>query len=463
MAVSETVISELIVSSCRLPQIKLNVMKFYDREFEINELRDVLSISKEIAQFTVVTGRRRIGKTTLIRKAYEKDTMVYFFVSRKSEKELCHGFMKEIESSLNIPLLGVPESFAELFEYLLKLSVERHFTLFIDEFQEFNKVNPSIFSDMQRLWDEYQNKSRINLVVCGSIYSMMSKIFKDRKEPLYNRETRFIHLKPFKIATLKEILQDYNPSYSNEDLLALYTFTGGVAKYVQLLVDRKALTKATMIRAMINPSSTFIGEGKSILIEEFGKDYGIYFSILSAIARGKTSRAEIENAVGKEVGGYLSRLEDEYEIISRNHPLFENPRKNLRYIIKDNFFMFWFRFIFRYQYMIEIDAYSSLIKVIERDYPTYSGIILERYFRQLIAESGTATRIGSWWNRKGENEIDIIAENELTKQLILAEVKRKKENYSERELIKKGEAFFRSAGLFKDYQILYRAFSLEDM
>ena len=243
----------------------------------------------------------------------------------------------------------------------------------------------------------------------------------------------------------------------------MYTFTGGVAKYVQLLVDRKALTKTSMIKAMINPSSTFIGEGKAILIEEFGKDYGIYFSILSAIASGKTSRAEIENAVGKEVGGYLSRLEEEYEIISRYHPLFENPRKNLRYIIKDNFFMFWFRFIFRYQYMIEIDAYSSLIKVIERDYPTYSGIILERYFRQLMAESGMSTRIGGWWDRKGENEIDIIAENELTKQFILAEVKRNKDNYSERELIKKGEAFFRSAGNFKDYQILYRGFSLEDM
>ena len=173
IAISETAISELTVSDFNLQHIKLNVMKFYDREYEITELRDVLTLSKEIAQFTVVTGRRRIGKTTLVRKAYEKDTMVYFFVSRKSEKELCHGFMKEIESQFNTPILGVSESFAEIFEYLLKLSVERHFTLFIDEFQEFNKVNPSIFSDMQRLWDEYQNKSRINLVVCGSIYSMM--------------------------------------------------------------------------------------------------------------------------------------------------------------------------------------------------------------------------------------------------------------------------------------------------
>lgn len=421
-------------------------------------------MSKTVAQFTVITGRRRIGKTALVRKAYENDNMLYFFVARKSEKELCAGFKKEIEQKLDIPVLGETGEFAQIFEFILKLSTTRQITLFIDEFQEFYRVNPSIFSDMQRLWDQYQDNAKINLIVCGSIYSMMTKIFMDGKEPLYNRENRFLKIKPFSLNVLKEILSDYNPQYTNEDLLAVYLFTGGVAKYVQTLMDNGATTKNSIIKQIINSNSSFIGEGKAILIEEFGKDYGIYFSILLAISSGRTSRSEIENAVGKEIGGYLSRLEDHYEIIAKIRPIFEKSQhRNVRYAIKDNFLFFWFRFVFRYQYMIEIDAFDALRTVIERDYDTYSGIILERYFRQLFAESEEFTRIGRWWDRKGLNEIDIVAENELTKQLVLAEVKRNKTNYKEPDLFKKGIAFFNSVGHFKDYNIIYKGLSIEDM
>ena len=317
---------------------------------------------------------------------------------------------------------------------------------------------------MQRLWDQYQDTSKINLIVCGSIYNMMTKIFKDNKEPLYNRENRFMIVKPFKINVLKEILKDYNRGYTAEDLLALYTFTGGVAKYVQILMEGGTVSKNDMIRGIINPNSSFIGEGKAILIEEFGKEYGIYFSILSAISSGKTSRSEIENAIGKEVGGYLTRLEDDYELIEKIHPIFEkNNQKNIRYIIKDNFLQFWFRFIFRYQYMIEIDAYNALQQIVERDYETYSGKILEKYFRQLMSEGGNITRIGSWWDRKGHNEIDIIAENELNKSLLIGEVKRNIKNYDERELREKGISFFNSVGNFRDYHIIYKGLSMEDM
>lgn len=439
-------------------------MRFYDREKEIEELRSAATLSKTIAQFTVVTGRRRIGKTRLIREAYKENLMLYFFVSRKSEKELCQGFKKEIEQKLNIPILGEISFFHEIFEFLLKLSVTENFTVFIDEFQEFYRVNPSVYSDMQRLWDEYQDKSKINLVVCGSIYNMMTKIFKDNKEPLYNRENRFMLIKPFKIGVLKEILKDYNSKYTPEDLLALYTFTGGVAKYVQILMEQGATSKKEMIKGIINPNSSFLGEGKALLVEEFGKEYGMYFSILSAISSGKTSRSEIENAVGKEVGGYLTRLEIEYEIISKINPIFEkNHQKNIRYIIKDNFLQFWFRFIFRYQYIIEIDAYDALQQLVERDYETFSGKILEKYFRQLMTESGEVTRIGSWWDRKGHNEIDIVAENELNKSLIIAEVKRNIKNYDEREVKEKSQVFFNSVGHFKDYHIIYKGFSMENM
>ncbi len=439
-------------------------MRFFDRTEEIASLREIRGMAKDNAQFTVVTGRRRIGKTALVWQAYEDEPFLYFFVARKAEGDLCEDYQLEIENKLGVPTMGRAEHFADVFEYLMKLSAERPITLFIDEFQEFFRVNKSVFSDMQRIWDLYSPKARINLIVCGSIYSMMTKIFKDKKEPLYNRQTRFMTVRPFTPTVLKEVLTEYNPDYTAEDLLALYSFTGGVAKYVQLLVDAEATTKAKMLDQIIKADSIFLGEGKAILIEEFGKDYGIYFSILSAIARGKTSRSEIENVVGREIGGYLTKLEKEYEVISKKQPLFErSSTKNVLYMIEDNFFTFWFRFIYKYNYMLEIENYESMKTIINRDYETFSGLMLERYFKRVLIERHEYTRLGNWWDRKGENEIDIVAENELDDKAVFFEVKRKAENINLETLKSKATVFLRATGEFKGYEVCYKGLSMDDM
>ena len=439
-------------------------MRFFDRTKEIASLREIRRMSKDNAQFTVVTGRRRIGKTSLVWKAYEDEPILYFFVARKAEGDLCEDYRLEIEEKLGIPTMGRAEHFADVFEFMMKLSTERPITLFIDEFQEFFRVNKSVYSDMQRIWDLYSTKARMNLVVCGSIYSMMTKIFKDRKEPLYNRQTRFMTVRPFTPAVLKEILTEYYPDHTAEDLLALYSFTGGVAKYVQLLVDSGATTKSAMLDHIIKADSIFLGEGKAILIEDFGKDYGVYFSILSAIARGKTSRSEIENVVGREIGGYLTKLENEYEVIAKKQPLFEkSSTKNVRYTIEDNFFTFWFRFIYKYSYMLEIENYESMKTIINRDYETFSGLMLERYFRRVLIERQAYTRIGGWWDRKGENEIDIVVENELNEEATFFEVKRKAVNIDIEMLKHKVQAFLRATGEFKGYKISYEGLSMDDM
>ena len=439
-------------------------MRFFDRTEEIASLREIRGMSRDNAQFTVVTGRRRIGKTSLVWKAYEDEPILYFFVARKAEGDLCEDYRLEIENKLGIPIMGRAERFVDMFEFLMKLSMERPITLFIDEFQEFFRVNKSVYSDMQRIWDIYCPKARMNLVVCGSIYSMMTKIFKDKREPLYNRQTRFMTVRPFTPAALKEILAEYHPGHTAEDLLALYSFTGGVAKYVQLLVDAGATTKAAMLDHIIKADSIFLGEGKAILIEEFGKDYGVYFSILSAIARGKTSRSEIESVVGREIGGYLTKLENEYEVIAKKQPLFEkSSTKNIRYTIEDNFFTFWFRFIYKYGYILEIENYESVKTIINRDYETFSGLMLERYFRRVLIERQAYTRIGGWWDRKGENEIDIVAENELNDEATFFEVKRKVGNIDMEALEHKAAAFLRATGEFKGYKISYKGLSMDDM
>lgn len=439
-------------------------MRFFDRKEEIAILRKIRDNAERNAQFTVLTGRRRIGKTSLVLKAYEDRPVLYFFVGRKAESLLCDEFRHEVESKLGVKLGGTPSGFAELFDYLMQLSKQQSFTLFIDEFQNFVRVNPSVFSDIQKIWDLNHSESRINLVVCGSIYSMMTKIFRDRKEPLYNRQNRFMTISAFKPSVLKEILDAYHPGYTNEDLLALYTFTGGVAKYVELLVDDNALTYDAMINSIISPDSTFINEGRSILIEEFGKDYDTYFSILSAIASGKTRRSEIESIIGRQISGYLTRLEDDYEIITKQIPVGAKPlSKNAIYVIRDNFFTFWFRFIFKYAHIIEIGAYNQLRTLIKRDYPIYSGKILERYFIDKAIESGRYTLIGQWWDRKGENEIDMITANELDKTVEIYEIKRNRQKIDMPLLEQKVKVMLTTAHLFNGYDIETKGLDLQDM
>ena len=439
-------------------------MKFFGRESEIKELQDIRKVSLQTARFTIVTGRRRSGKTSLLLKAYEdvKD-MLYFFVARKSEAELCQDFLDEISEKLHIPILGDVTKFADLFKYLMLYSKTHPLTLIIDEFQDFKRVNASIFSDMQKIWDLNKSDAHINLIVCGSVYSLMNIIFKNNKEPLYGRQTGEIKVIPFPPSSIKEILSTYNPSYTSEDLLCLYTYTGGVAEYVEMMMDSGAINKEQMTEKFVGKNSYFIYEGKNMLIEEFGKDYARYFEILQLIASGYTSRPEIESVMKVELSGYLNKLENDYSLISRYQPLFQKTNRNIRYQIEDNFLRIWFRYIYKYSYMIEIGANKKLKLILDRDYTTYTGRVLERYFKSQMMESGEYTRLASWWDRKGENEIDIIAADELENKVTFYEVKRQAEDVNIGILKDKAEHFFQATGKFKKYQVEYKGLSMEDM
>jgi len=439
-------------------------MKFFDRKKEITKLAEICELSHKVAQFTVVTGRRRIGKTSLLLKAYESTPVLYFFVSRKAESELCADFSLEIEEKLKIPVLGETDKFPAIFEYLMKLSKTQSFTLIIDEFQEFLRVDKSVYSEMQCIWDLNKQDSHINLLVCGSVNSLMNRLFRDRHEPLYGRQTGTIKVGAFSPSVLKDILVEYNPGYTKEDLLSLFLYTGGVAKYIELLMDKGAVDSSRMLDEILEPDSFFITEGKNMLIEEFGKDYGVYFSILTLIAQGHNTRGDIEGILKTKIGGYLTRLEKDYGLVTKNQPLFEDSsNKNVHYAIKDNFLRFWFRFIYKYNYMIEIGAQKKLKEIVRRDYESYSGRILEDYFRKKLAESEQYTRIGNWRDRKGENEIDIIAADDLNRTVDFFEVKRQENDLDISILRSKAECFFRSTGKYKRYKVSYKGLSMDNM
>ena len=439
-------------------------MKFFGRQNEIKELQEIRNLSLQTARFTIVTGRRRSGKTSLLIKAYEDvQDMLYFFVARKSEAELCRDFIEEMTTKLQLPILGEVTRFADIFKYLLQLSKIRPITLIIDEFQDFKRVNPSIFSDMQKIWDLNKQETHINLVVCGSVYSLMNIIFKNNKQPLYGRQTGEIKVTPFPPSVIKEILSTYNSAYTNDDLLALYSYTGGVAEYVEMMMDAGATTKEHMTEKFVAKNSYFIYEGKNMLIEEFGKDYARYFEILQLIASGCTTRGEIESIMKIELSGYLTKLENDYCLISRYTPMFQKTNRNIRYQIEDNFLRVWFRYIYKYGYMIEVGANKKLKMVMDKGYTTYTGKVLERYFIAKMIESEEYTQIASWWDRKGENEIDIIAADELEQKVIFYEVKRQAKDINLGILKDKAEHFFQATGKFKKFTIGYQGLSMEDM
>lgn len=445
-------------------------MRFYNRENEIAELKRICNLSfTHNSRMTVLTGRRRIGKTSLIKKAFEdSDTpMLYFFTGRKAEAALVDDFVREIHDKLH----GyVPEglmSVAGVLRHLFELAKTERFTLVIDEFQEFMTVNPSVFSDLQNLWDSYRLDTRMNLVLSGSVMSMMRRIFTDAHEPLFGRADNIINLRPFRIKVVKEILKDYNPEYTNVDLLALYSITGGIPKYIELFCDNGHVTEESMLRFSVSYMSPFIDEGRNLLITEFGRDYGTYFSILLAIAQGRTSQAEITAALGgMAIGGHLERLENTYNIISKFRPVMSKPgsKNTVRFRISDNFMQFWFRFIERNRSMIELDNYDDLREVVMRDYPTYSGLMLEKYFRQKLTEEGGFREMGSWWEAKSgkeANEIDIVGIRTEGKSALVAEVKRNARNYDNKSFMAKIEHI--RAKILSGYEIESQLYTIDDM
>ena len=437
-------------------------MKFYDRETEIELLRQNERQAEQSAMFTVLTGRRRVGKTSLVLRAFESRQYAYLFVSKDNEAVLCGKFQAAIEEQLGILVYGEVTRFRDLFEVIMKESQKRHFTVVFDEFQNLYKVNSAIFSEMQDIWDRYHRDSRLNLIVMGSIRSLMRRIFEDANEPLYGRPTSKFTLRPFTIKVLKEIFADHCPDYGNEDLLCLYMLTGGVAKYVELLMDAGCYTREKMLNYVCRLDSYFLTEGRDLMNQEFGEESATYFSILQLIASGLNRRSDIDGTMQKDMGTFLQNMERNYQVVTRLKPLLAKPNsKTSAYEISDQFLRFWFRFVWPYQSLVERQQLPLLRQNIVRGYEQFSGRTLEQYFQALVMETGEYTMVGNWWDRKGENEIDLIALNEFEHTGIVAEIKRNPNKISLTELQSKIECL--PTAEFGRYRLATRALSIEDM
>jgi AAA+ ATPase superfamily predicted ATPase len=442
-------------------------MKFFGRETETAELLKIREASKGVARMTVVTGRRRVGKTELIRHALDDGRVlfVYFLITRAPQSAVCENLQREIARAFGRPMPGRIDRFADIFRFVLEKAETMPLTLVVDEFQEFDRTAPEVYGEVAGIWDELHKSSRVNLIFCGSVNRLMHKVFFSYAEPLYGRNTGRLDLKPFPASTLKEIFAECAATKRTSfDLLDLWTMTGGVARYVELFMDSRAFTRTAMLKTVFGPVTTFVDEGKTVLIEEFGRDYGTYFAILAGIASGRTTFAEISNLLDMDVGGYLTRLERDYSIISQTQPIFEKTRnKNCHYRIDDCFFRFWFRFIYRNQSMIELGRFNELRSLVARDLDVFSGYALERYFFWKFAEDTSYTRMGGWWDRKGENEIDLVCEDAIKGRLDFYEVKRDARRIDLAALKAKTEAFYAKNPDMRNLASVCKGLSAVDM
>lgn len=436
-------------------------MKFYSRDKELSFLQKQYHQLDSAAKMTVLTGRRRIGKTSLATKFANDKKHLYLFISKKSEKLLCKEFIDRIKINLDYPIIGEITQFRDVFKLLLEIGKKEKLIIIIDEFQEFYNINPSVYSDLQNLWDSYKFETKTQVIFIGSIYSLMHKIFQNSKEPLFGRADRILYLKPFSPKTIKEILLDNN-EYSPENLFILYLITGGIPRYIEILVNDKILSEELLIDYYFDENSPFIDEGKIILIEEFGKEYGTYFSILELMSEGRTSRSEIESILEINIGGYLEKLEVDYDLINKNRPVGAKPTGKIqKYHIKDNFLKFWFRFVQMNRSALENNNYDYLKKYLLKNLPTYKGPVLEKMYHEIFKEQQSEFNIiGNYWERGNLNEIDLIAVNDLDKKMVIAEIKMNLEKAKMNDLKSKSENILKK---YKNYNVEYLLLGMKNL
>jgi len=411
-------------------------MKFYDRKEEIATIREWIRLSEKRLQVGVVYGRRRVGKTRLVNEAMRGHRFLYFFVERKPIPDLLLDFQEELASMTDLYSDVRIEKLTALLNALEKIAKNQPMVVVFDEFQNFRYIDASVFSTFQKWIDANQDRRGLAVIFIGSMFSLMKKIFTEYKEPLYGRMTGQMLLKPLTPIVESEILSDLNfrdPTH----WLRFHVLFGGVPRYYALLADRadKISNPIEAIRELIvSPFAVLKDEGKALLMEEFGKKYMVFFSILQAISRGNTTRSQIANAAGLDynrLGPYLDNLEKHYELIERRTPVFSNKEtsKNSSYRLYDPFTRFWFRYLFKYSRYIEIEAYDRLMKIIETDLPVLEGIAFENMITELLLILNGSGKwefpfedIGSYWDRT-HREIDIVAVNKENRTILLAECK----------------------------------------
>jgi hypothetical protein len=405
--------------------------KFVDRVDELSFLEEQY-LSKG-ASFVVVYGRRRVGKTELINRFIDGKPS-FFFLCKKQDVSLEVGrFRDKFSESFNVHLKSAG-SFEELFsEILKKIGTGEKFVIAIDEFSYWIEKDKTILSTFQVVWDEILSKNNVMLILSGSIISLMEAEVLGYKSPLYGRRTGQWDVAPLSFFALREFF----PKYSVEDLVKVYSCTNAIPLYV-LQFDPGRSFEENIDSAFFKKGSILYEEGEFLLMEEL-REVDTYLNIVLAVSQGATKLSEIASKAGVDITNILKYLKvlTRLGIIHRIKPVTLRKEKTEKTVfkVKDNFFRFWTMFV--YPYNAEIERGITKFSQFGEAFNTYLGSVFESVCIEFLVRWNkremmhfTFTKIGAEWGKMplkqdGRNvyEIDIIALNEQTKEILFCECK----------------------------------------
>ncbi len=395
------------------------ILNFINRKSELNALERVYNSKK--SEFFIIYGRRRIGKTELIKKFIRNKNHFYYLAKKQNIDLERKEFQKKFSERFNIYLKS--DNFEDLFkEILTKIDLRKKFIFIIDEFPYWIIKDGKITSQFQYLWDELLKEKNVFLILCGSYMSIMEKKVLGKESPLYGRRTGQLKIEPMKIKHLKDFLPKYKP----EDLIKIYGAVGTVPFYLKEMDDSQNFLD-NIKNTFFNKSNILNKEAEFLLREEL-REVNVYFNIIRTIIEGATriseiavkSRVDITN-----INKYLAVLV-ELKLIRRIKPITAPPKeKKYLYLLEDNYFRFWLSYVYPYGSEIEEDVNIPL-KILEKDYCSYLGFIFEDFCQKVIRNLETGINkagmeIGKWWHK--DKEIDIVALNKKTKEILFGECK----------------------------------------
>lgn len=396
------------------------ILKFINRENELNALENAYRSKK--AEFFVVYGRRRVGKTELL-KRFVQNKPHFYFLARKQPLILeIEQFRDKFAERLNVHL-PKSQNWEELFKEILGKQQPKEKMIFvIDEFPYWIEQDRGITSEWQYLWDELLQKQNIFLILCGSYVSVMEEQVLGKSSPLYGRRTGQIELDSLKIRHIKEFL----PKYGVEEIIKIYGAVGTIPFYLKEVDD--SISFSQNIKNTFFNKANILNQEANFLLREELREVNVYFNLLKTIVDGATTLSEISSKSKVDitnVNKYLNTLIG-LKLIKKVKPIIA-PEKEKRqlYQMEDNYFRFWLSYVYPYLSEIEENA-ESVIKVLNKNYSVYMGYIFEEVCRKLLKEADikvdkVGLLVGSWWH-KGQ-EIDIVAINENTKEILFAECK----------------------------------------
>jgi len=317
---------------------------FINRTTELKALEE--EYKKDTATFTVIYGRRRVGKTALISEYIRHKNHIYLYATEGNIGEQLRGFTKQIKKFVSPQIAKYLkfESFTDAFEFLAEFEHSSKLVLVIDEYQNLCKLEQGFSSSLQRVWDLYLSHTNIHLILCGSVLSMMHSEVLAYNAPLYGRRTTNIHLKSLHFQYISSFL----PTVSKEDLMNIYASFGTIPKYLAEYDSKQSFIKNIENR-ILDKNTYLYSEGNFLLKQELS-DAGTYFAILESISKGNTKVGNIASNLSKPstyLTPYLQKLL-ELDILIKEVPITEtNPLKSKlgRYKIKDKFLNFWFYYV----------------------------------------------------------------------------------------------------------------------